>query len=281
MVWAELAEELPIGLLLKDQRGQVVASNDMAAKLLGCTREQLRTGEWPPGWRVRDEGGSALPSPTDLADQVQRTGGSLAMPVVIDTTEASPVRLWMSCHPVRRAGEPMLLVALRPVHTDVTTAYSLRDTLTGLPNRALLLDRLSQALVRARTHGTLVSLVLLDICRMSAVNAEHGFRRGDDLLVLVAGRLRDGLRADHTVARYSGDRFAVVAEHPAGTGAAVAGRIGELVNRSARLGTVRLRPAARVCWLTTDGTTPIHGLLTRLETRLAEAGPDTGQIEPA
>lgn len=281
MVWAELAEGLPIGLLLKDQHGRVVASNDMAAKLLSCTREQLHTGEWPAGWRARDEGGSALPSPTDLADQVRRTRASLAMPVLIDTTEASPVRLWVSYHPVERAGEPMLLIALRPVHTDVITVYSLRDPLTGLPNRALLLDRLSQALLRAGTHGTLVSLVLLDICRMSAINAEHGFRRGDDLLVLVAGRLRDGLRADHTVARYSGDRFAVVAEHPAGTGEAVAGRIGELVNRSARLGTIRLRPTARVCWLTTDGTTPVHRLLTRLETRLAEVGPDAGQIERA
>jgi len=141
------------------------------------------------------------------------------------------VRLWVSYHPI---GPETLLMALRPVHTDVGTAHGLTDALTGLPNRALFTDRLSQALIRARTHNTLVSVVLTDIREMSVINAEHGFRRGDDLLVLLAGRLRDGLRADHTVARYAGHRFAVVAEQPTGTGQPIAARITELLGRSAR-----------------------------------------------
>ena len=265
-VWDTLVGRLPMGVLLTDGTGKVLAGNDLAAELLGRTHAQLRAGQRPEDWAARDEGGCALPSPAELAGQVLRTRASMAVPMVI----RDGVRLWVSYHPV---GPDLLLMALRPVHTSVGTAYGLTDALTGLPNRALLTDRLDQALIRARTHSTLVSVVLTDIRDMARINAEHGFRRGDDLLVLLAGRLRGGLRADHTVARYAGDRFAVVAEHPTGTGQHIAARITELIGRSARLGALRLRPAARVCWLTTDGNTPAHSLLTRLETRLADRTP--------
>jgi diguanylate cyclase (GGDEF)-like protein len=276
-VWEELVTDLPIGVIVTDATGAVLANNDLAAELLGCTTEQLRAGLRPDGWRARDEGGSALPSPAEIAEQVLRTRASLALPVLVAPADAPPVRLWVSHHPIGQN----LLIALRPVHTDLGTAYGLRDALTGLPNRALFTDRLEQALVRARTHGTLVSVVLLDIAGMARINAEHGFRRGDDLLSLVAGRLRGGLRADHTVARYAGDRFAVVAEHSTGTGQAVATRATELITRSAKLGPVRLRPAARVCWLTADGNTPGHRLLTRLEARLAGGAAEFPHPRPA
>ncbi|HEX3786255.1 MAG TPA: sensor domain-containing diguanylate cyclase [Pseudonocardiaceae bacterium] len=270
-MWAELVAGLPIGVLLQDEQGTVLASNDLAGELLGCTAAELRTGARPAGWRARDEGGSALPAPADLAGQVLRMKASLAIPTVVTRPDVPPVRLWVSYHPIRRPEQWLVLVALRPVHTDVSTAQGLLDPLTGLPNRTLLLDRLGQALIRADTHRTLVSLVLLDLCDTAGINARIGFRRGDDLLVTVAGRLREGLRADHTVARYAGDRFAVVAEHPTGTGEPIAARISELVGRSVRLGETRLRPTARVCWLTTDGSTPAHRVIAHLESRLAEA----------
>jgi GGDEF domain-containing protein len=276
-VWGELVDELPLGVLLIDSDGVVQAGNERAAELLGCTVAQLRTGERPDNWWVRDEGGAALPATADTVGQVLRARASLAIPMVVGIGDEPPVRLWVSYHPI---GQQRVLVALRPVHTDMGTAHSMLDPLTGLPNRVLLTDRLDQALIRARTHGTLVSLILLDIRRMGAINAEFGFRRGDDLLVFVAGRLRGGLRADHTVARYSGNRFAVIAEHPTGTGRPIAAQATELLGRSAKLGSERLRPSARACWLTTDGNIPAHRLLARLETRLA-GDTDFPQPRPA
>jgi diguanylate cyclase (GGDEF)-like protein len=154
------------------------------------------------------------------------------------------------------------------VHTAVGHARGLVDPLTGLPGRALLLDRLDQALIRARTHGTLTSLVLLDLCRMGDVNKEFGFHRGDVLLTVLAGRLREGLRDDHTVARYAGNRFAVVAEHPDGTGEPIASRVRDLIGRSVRLGGQRVCPSARVRWMTSDGSNSVLAVITHLEGRL-------------
>jgi diguanylate cyclase (GGDEF)-like protein len=267
-VWDRLAAGLPVGLLLLDEHGAVLDSNDLAADLLGRTREELSSGLPPTGWRAGHESGGALPDTADLAGQVLRTGAPLVVPVLVSRHGVPHVRLWAKYQPVSLDGRPCLLVQLRPVHTDVGHAGGLVDPLTGLPNRALLLDRLDQALTRARTHGTLTSMVLLNVRGMARINAEFGFHRGDDLLVVLAARLREGLRADHTVARYGGDEFAVVADHPNGIGGEIAGRVQGLVERSVRIDRHRISPSARVCWLTSDGNTPVHSMIGHLESRL-------------
>lgn len=162
-----------------------------------------------------------------------------------------------------------MLVLLQPVNTDVGRSHGLLDPLTELPNATLALDRLDQALLRARMHGTLVSVVLLDICGMAAVNAEFGFARGDDLLTVLGGWLRQGLRADHTVARFGGDAFLVIAEHPDVTGESVAARARELLERPVRLDGKRVAPEVRVGWVTSDGDNPVHSVITHLESRQA------------
>jgi diguanylate cyclase (GGDEF)-like protein len=182
--------------------------------------------------------------------------------------ELRQTRLWAKYYPVSRAGARLMLVLLQPVNTDVGRSHGLLDPLTELPNATLALDRLDQALTRARTHGTLVSVVLLDVCGMTAINAEFGFQRGDDLLTVLGGRLRQGLRADHTVARFGGDEFLVIAEHPGGTGESVAARARELLARSVRLDGKRVAPEIRVGWVTSDGNNPVHSLITHLESHL-------------
>ena len=268
-VWGELVGELRVGVLLQDEQGHVLVANDAAAALLGLSRAELSDDRRPDGWVALDDGGLPLPAPADLAGQVLRAGSQLAMPVLVNRPGRRAVRLWVTYYPVSHHGRPRLLVVLRPVHTAVGHAQGLLDPLTGLPNRALLLDRLEQALVRARTHGTLATLVLLDIRHMTRINTEFGFQRGDSLLTVLAGRLREGLRDDYTVARYGGNRFAVVAEHPSGTGEPIAARVLEESQRSVRLGGHRVSARSRVRWVTSDGGTPVHSMITHLEFRLA------------
>jgi len=84
------------------------------------------------------------------------------------------------------------------------------DTLTGLPNRRLLGDRLSQAILRAQRSDTLMALCFLDLDGFKAVNDQYGHAVGDQLLINVSQSLRQVLRANDTLARLGGDEFVIL-----------------------------------------------------------------------
>jgi diguanylate cyclase (GGDEF)-like protein/PAS domain S-box-containing protein len=87
------------------------------------------------------------------------------------------------------------------------------DTLTGLPNRALFMDRLSQRVEREKRHPHYRFAVLfLDLDRFKVVNDSLGHLIGDQLLMAIAHRLTDCLRAEDTVARLGGDEFTILLE---------------------------------------------------------------------
>jgi diguanylate cyclase (GGDEF)-like protein/PAS domain S-box-containing protein len=89
---------------------------------------------------------------------------------------------------------------------------TLHDGLTGLPNRALLLDRLAHALDRALRRESGVGVLFLDVDHFKAVNDSIGHAGGDALLREVAGRLRATVRPEDTVARLGGDEFVIICE---------------------------------------------------------------------
>ncbi|MGB8650575.1 MAG: EAL domain-containing protein [Mycobacteriales bacterium] len=94
------------------------------------------------------------------------------------------------------------------VAEDALAHQALHDTLTGLPNRALLLDRLDRAL--ADTRRAAVAVVFLDLDRFKWINDSLSHAAGDELLVAVARRLSAVLRPTDTLARFGGDEFVLV-----------------------------------------------------------------------
>jgi diguanylate cyclase (GGDEF)-like protein/PAS domain S-box-containing protein len=84
------------------------------------------------------------------------------------------------------------------------------DQLTGLANRALLADRLHQAMTLSRRRGRVLAVVFLDLDGFKAVNDQYGHATGDLLLRSLANRMKDGLREGDTLARLGGDEFVAV-----------------------------------------------------------------------
>ena len=90
------------------------------------------------------------------------------------------------------------------------TKLALHDTLTGLPNRILLADRISQAMAKVAEQGGCFSLMFIDLDGFKPVNDAFGHHLGDRLLREVALRLRDQLRSQDTLARIGGDEFVLL-----------------------------------------------------------------------
>lgn len=104
----------------------------------------------------------------------------------------------------------------RHAEEEISREAALRDPLTGLPNRTMVLDRLEQALERRRGDDSNVAAIMIDLDRFKVINDSLGHDAGDGLLLALAPRLREILRTSDTVARLSGDEFVIICEAPPG-----------------------------------------------------------------
>lgn len=107
------------------------------------------------------------------------------------------------------------------------------DKLTGVANRELFLDRLSQTIHRTRRHPAPFAVLLMDIDNFKTINDSYGHQVGDSLLKLFSQRIQEQLRPEDTLARFGGDEFILLAEHVADHNAAasLAERILESLRR--------------------------------------------------
>jgi len=109
----------------------------------------------------------------------------------------------------RSRGNALAMVAAK---TGELEHLALHDGLTDLPNRALILDRIEQALARARRQGSAIAVMFIDLDGFKRVNDTFGHAIGDELLRAVGSRLTGLLRESDTVGRLGGDEFIVVVE---------------------------------------------------------------------
>jgi diguanylate cyclase (GGDEF)-like protein/PAS domain S-box-containing protein len=132
---------------------------------------------------------------------------------------AHGTRRWLDTHATPLRDQHGEITALLGVTRDMSAVRAHQqqleflahyDALTKLPNRALLSDRMAQALVLSRRNHHLTAVCYLDLDGFKAINDAFGHEAGDALLVEVAQRLRDTVRASDTVARLGGDEFVLL-----------------------------------------------------------------------
>jgi diguanylate cyclase (GGDEF)-like protein/PAS domain S-box-containing protein len=217
-------EEAPIGIALVSLEGKWQRVNRAMADILGRSAEELL------GTTFQE-----VTHPDDLDADVALVGRLLSGEIERYRMEKRYLHpdghvVWteLSVSLVRDDdGVPRHFVS----HVqDITTLHearellihqSLHDPLTGLANRALLFDRLRQALAHEERHHRGLAVLFLDLDQLKAVNDQHGHDAGDDLLVQISHRLAHAVREGDTIARLGGDEFVVVAESIGGTDGAL------------------------------------------------------------
>ncbi|MCU1389141.1 MAG: hypothetical protein JWL72_2479 [Ilumatobacteraceae bacterium] len=161
--------------------------------------------------------------------------------------------VWTSCNVslVRdTAGTPQyLFVQMQDINSrklmELELAHqAVHDSLTGLPNRALLTDRLNHGLAGTRRRNTQIGVMFLDLDQFKLVNDSAGHETGDRLLIEIAERIVSAVRPDDTVARFGGDEFVIICDDVSAADAQQIGeRVLESVRRPARLGDQEMFPS--------------------------------------
>jgi len=232
----QLFEQSTDGLQVHDETGRIFDCNPEACRSLGYSREEILTlsvrdfatdlisdeeRDTKKGgtlWQraMRGEPGKAVG--IHVGEFLRKDGTTFPVEVTVGSINYGGWRMILgSAHDVtgRKAVEERLM------------HQAFHDSLTGLPNRALFLDRLERALARAERARYSVAVFFMDLDDFKLVNDSLGHEAGDELLIAVAGRLQNRLRSEDTVARLGGDEFTILLQNISGPGEAtyVAGRI--------------------------------------------------------
>ena len=216
--------------------------------------------------------------------------GSVAVATIPIVINGDPVGLVVADvvdHPERLRDDPDVTERLRGLASQATIAIrnarllesirhqALHDSLTGLPNRTLILDRVEQMLARARRRDIESAALFIDLDGFKQVNDTLGHDAGDRLLRSVAARLSATLREADTIARIGGDEFVVLVEggSPTGSPEFVAERLLEVLREpfeidDAPRGTLRITASIGIAY---GATSPAGDLLRDADIALYEA----------
>ncbi len=159
--------------------------------------------------------------------EAQARGSSHGRELMLTTPEGTR---WFALSVARKAveaGHPPRLIVISHDVTDRRQAeahvekLAYFDSLTSLPNRVLLADRMRQTMTQVQRRGQQLAVVYLDLDGFKTINDRHGHQTGDQMLITLAKRMKEALREGDTLARLGGDEFVAVLIDLEDTGASV------------------------------------------------------------
>ncbi|HYG77903.1 MAG TPA: EAL domain-containing protein [Planctomycetota bacterium] len=235
-----LVENMNEGVVIVDSTGRIQFANDKFCDLLGYSRAELL---------ARSETDLVL-NDADREFLLEKSRSRSAglkdqYEIALKTKSGKTVWVLVSGTPVH--DDRGNVTGTMGIHTDITARKAIEnqlahdafhDSLTGLPNRALLMDRLAQTLERQKRRPEMVFTVLfLDLDRFKVINDSLGHLAGDKLLVEISRRLQVAMRQEDTVARMGGDEFTVLVEDIKGHGelAQIAERVQKVISEPMNL----------------------------------------------
>lgn len=215
-----LIDDMHVGVLVSDAGGDIIMVNPAALRLLGLSDQQVIGMNLDDSrWDIVREDGTPFPAAERPAAVAAATGQIVQNVVLGVFRPGTEDRVWLLVNATPHRGPDGGIEQVITTFIDITERkafeeqlqhQALHDALTGLPNRALLLDRLQQAILSARRERTSLALVLLDLDHFKEVNDTCGHHVGDQLLQEIGTRLCKALRESDTVARLGGDEFAAL-----------------------------------------------------------------------
>ncbi|WP_372728211.1 EAL domain-containing protein [Nocardioides sp.] len=233
--------------------GSVTSWNPAAEKLLGWSEEEAVGQRLEAMTRADQEGPGGR-----LREIVLRGETVNNVPAELRRKDGVRVEVERTASPLREGGD---VVGIIEVLRDVTERRSmeralrhevLHDSLTALPNRVLINDRIQHALAVSKRNGRPVSVLMLDLDNFKYVNDAAGHAEGDRLIVDLAQRLAARLRPGDTVGRFGGDEFVLVCEETdADQARVVAERLHETLREPFTLGDREVIVTASVGIVTT------------------------------
>jgi diguanylate cyclase (GGDEF)-like protein/PAS domain S-box-containing protein len=233
------------GIVTVDEHGVIEAANPAFGRIFGATPRSL-IGR-PLGDLLNDPDPESDPEFDFEFDAAPTCPAKSGLPLAPNgrTVEAQGRRADGTLFPLElslselRYGKNRLFTGIlrdiseRKENEDRINRLAHHDTLTGLPNRNLLNDRITHALARVRRHGGHVAVLYVDLDRFKPINDNLGHEAGDAVLCEVAARLCSCIRGSDTVSRIGGDEFVVVVEEISrpGEAAMVARKIVDVLSR--------------------------------------------------